>query len=72
MGSTMTVGGIHYAPQEHLSLGAHPVIGFGQAEAVAPAATTSPWAVAIVTSIVSAAAGWALDEAAHHARKRRR
>jgi hypothetical protein len=56
---------IHYA--------GHPVVGFGQAEAiVAPAATTSPWAVAIVTSIVSAAAGWALDEAAHHARKRRR
>ena len=36
-----------------------PAVGFGQAEAVvAPVAAHSPWAVALATSVVGAAAGW--------------
>jgi membrane protein YqaA with SNARE-associated domain len=51
-----------------------PVVGFGQGELVAPAvaAPTSPWTVALVTSVVGAATGWVIEEIATHVRERRR
>ena len=51
-----------------------PVVGFGQAEAVmVPAAVhASPWAVALVTSVVGAATGWVIEEVARHVRERQR
>jgi hypothetical protein len=50
-----------------------PGVGFGQAEVlVAPATVTSPWAVALVTSVVGAATGWVIEEVATHVRRRRR
>lgn len=55
--------------------GGHPVVGFGQDEPVAPSAqkaSTSPWPMLLVSSVVSAAAGWAIDEAAHRIRGKRR
>ena len=54
--------------------GGVPVIGFGQAEAVmVPAAVhASPWAVALVTSVVGAATGWVIEEVARHVRERQR
>lgn len=54
--------------------GGVPVVGFGQAEAVmVPVAVhTSPWAVALVTSVVGAATGWMIEEIATHVRGRRR
>jgi hypothetical protein len=56
-----------------VTLGNVPVIGFGQAEVMMPLATpTSPWAVALVTSVVSAAAGWTIEELARNVRGRRR
>jgi len=59
---------------EQVFLGDGPVVGFGNPALAVPAAT--PWAEIIVTSVVSAAAGWALDEAATRfsskKRKRRR
>jgi len=51
----------------------HPVVGFGQVEALAvPATTTSPWTVALVTSVVSAVAGWAVEEVARKASGKKR
>jgi hypothetical protein len=50
-----------------------PVVGFGDAEFVAPAATEpSPWALALVTSVIGTAAGWALEEVRDRIRGRRR
>jgi hypothetical protein len=52
-------------PINQLSLGGHPVIGFGSAALVAPAvAAVSPWPMVLASSVVSAAAGWAIDEVA--------
>lgn len=48
-----------------------PVFGFGQGALVAPAAaaaTHSPWAVALATSVVGAATGWVIEEFARHVR----
>jgi hypothetical protein len=56
---------------EQLSLGGTPV-GFGQAALVAPVVVTSPWKVALVTSVVSATAGWVIEEIASKFRKKRR
>ncbi len=52
----------------------HPVIGFGQAELVAPAATTAPslWTTAILTSVVGGATSWVVEEIAKKVRKKRR
>lgn len=54
--------------------GGVPVVGFGQTEAVlVPAATaTSPWTVALATSVVGAATGWMIEEIATRVRGRRR
>lgn len=52
----------------------HPVVGFGEEEATPPIApsTTSPWTIPLATSVVSAAAGWAIQEIARVARGGRR
>ena len=54
--------------------GGVPVVGFGQAEAVVvPVAVhTSPWAVALATSVIGAATGWVIEEIATHIRGKRR
>lgn len=48
--------------------------GFGQAAPVAAPAVqaTSPWAVALTTSVLGAATGWLIEEVARRARRRRR
>ena len=50
-----------------------PVVGFGQAEVVVPAAATGPsaWTVAIVTSVVGGATSWVVEEIAKKVRKKR-
>jgi hypothetical protein len=52
----------------------NPVVGFGVGETVsAPTVRApSPWAVAITTSVVGAAVGWAIEEVARNIRGRRR
>lgn len=51
----------------------HPVVGFGEDALVAPAAPpTSPWTIPLATSVVSAAAGWAIQEIARAASGKRR
>lgn len=69
---------------EQLFLNGAPIVGFGgapvgfglgQVEAVAPAVATtaaSPWTLALTTSMVSAATGWAIQEIAQAVRRRRR
>lgn len=51
-----------------------PVIGFGQAEIVAPAVTTGPslWTTAILTSVVGGATSWVVEEIAKKVRGKRR
>jgi hypothetical protein len=60
------------APAETISLGGTPTSGFGQTEAlVAPImAAPSPWAVALTTSVMGAAAGWMIEEIARTVRSR--
>jgi hypothetical protein len=52
------------------------VVGFGQEEILAPmvmtATTPSPWTVALVTTVLSAATGWAIEEVARGVRGRRK
>lgn len=58
---------------EQLSLGGHPIVGFGQEQFVTPVVIgtgTSPWAVALTTSVVGAATGWAIEEIAKRVRGR--
>jgi len=56
-----------------MRLNGTPVVGFGQAELVAPvAAATSPWPEVFVTSVVSAAAGWVIEEVARNVRGKKR
>jgi len=57
---------------ENVALGDQTVVGFGNPALVVPAA--APWGEIIVTSVVSAAAGWALEEVAerYKSKKRRR
>ena len=51
--------------------GGVPLVGFGQAEIVLPtAAATSPWTVALATSVVGAATGWVIEEIARNFRGR--
>lgn len=54
--------------------GGHSVIGFGEKTAIEPPATKppSPWPMVVATSVVSAAAGWAIDELARKVRGKRR
>lgn len=53
--------------------GAHPAVGFGQVEAVAPVVqATSPWGLAVATSVIGAATGWCIEELAKKIRKRKR
>jgi membrane protein YqaA with SNARE-associated domain len=49
-----------------------PVVGFGQAAVAAPVAATSPWKVAVVTSVIGAATGWVIEEVAKHTIRRKR
>ncbi len=59
---------------ETVSLGDQPAVGFGNPALIVPAAAATPWSEIIVTSIVSAAAGWGLEEIAtrYRSKKRRR
>jgi len=58
---------------ESITLDGAPV-GFGQAALIAPvaAAGASPLAVAVITSVVGAVAGWTVEEIAQSVRGRRR
>lgn len=50
-----------------------PPVGFGQGEVVAPTvAGPSPWVIALTTSVVGTAAGWALEEIRDRIQGRRR
>ena len=60
-----------------ITRGGHPVVGFGQGEALvlpiaASAALTSPWTVALTTSVVGAAAGWVIEEIVQSTRRKGR
>ena len=59
---------------ELVTLDGVPAIGFGQGALIAPAAAAgaSPLAVALVTSVVGAVAGWTVEEIAQSIRGRRR
>jgi hypothetical protein len=58
---------------EQLFLGDAPSAGFGQSEVVAPATAQTPsWALALATSVMSAAAGWVIEEAARSVRGKRK
>lgn len=52
----------------------HPVVGFGQEALTPPAATTtsSEWPMMLASSVVGAAATWAIEETARAFRGRRR
>jgi hypothetical protein len=52
-----------------------PVVGFGVSEMPTPPTVVpkaSPWPMVLASSVVSAAAGWAIDEIAHRVRGKRR
>ena len=58
-----------------IARGGQPVVGFGQEELLLPAAAAvpaTPWAMALATSVVGAAAGWVIEEIATHVRGPRR
>ena len=60
---------------EQISRGGRSVAGFGQVEAAPPAAAvvgTSPWAIALTTSVLGAATGWVIEEVARSVRRKRR
>jgi len=58
--------------REHLALSGTPVIGFGQEDPTPPATSgSSPWGMVVATSVVSAAAGWVIEEVARKFRGRR-
>jgi len=54
--------------------GGHPVVGFGESSDPSPPTTktASPWPMLIASSVVSAAAGWAIEEVAHKVRKKKK
>lgn len=54
--------------------GSHPVVGFGEEAVPSPPTTkaSSQWPMVLASSVVSAAAGWAIDEVAHRFRKSKR
>lgn len=47
-----------------IARGGRPVAGFGVGELITPPAA-SPWPMVVATSVVSAIAGWAVDEIAN-------
>jgi hypothetical protein len=53
-----------------------PVVGFGQGEMPVPPTVvvrgSSPWAVALTTSLVGATAGWVIEEIAQRVRRKQR
>jgi hypothetical protein len=57
-----------------MNYGGNPVVGFGETEVVAPStkASSSPWPMVLASSVVSAAAGWVIDDVAHRVRGKRR
>lgn len=57
-----------------ISYNGHPVIGFGASEEPTPPTSKppSPWPMLLASSVVSAAAGWAIDEVVRKIRKRKR
>lgn len=58
--------------REQLALGDAPVVGFGQEDLTPPAtSSSSPWGMVVATSVVSAAAGWVIEEVARKFRGRR-
>jgi hypothetical protein len=57
---------------ETLTVRGAPVVGFGEEAPAPPARSTSPWTIALATSVVSAAAGWTIEEVAKKFRKKRR
>jgi len=46
------------------------VLGIGDDVTVPPHPHSSPWAVALATSIMGAATGWVIEEVARHVRER--
>jgi hypothetical protein len=65
---------------EQIFLNGVPVIGFGELPRAAPigvgsapaVVATLPWGEIVASSVVSAAAGWALEEVVRSVRKKRR
>jgi len=58
---------------ERLFLGGAPTVGFGQIEAMAPAIPpSSPFTIALATSVMGAAAGWVIEEVALAVRGKRK
>jgi hypothetical protein len=55
-----------------MKLNGVPVIGFGEAVAAPSIHGSSPWPMVLATSVVSAAAGWAIEEVARVVRGKRR
>ncbi len=53
-----------------------PVVGFALGEAPPPPTsalkTSSPWPMVLATSVVNAAAGWAIEEVARNVRRKKR
>jgi len=56
-----------------ISFNGVPVVGFGTNEASPPTSTSkaSPWTIALATSVVSAATGWAIEEVARRTIRRK-
>lgn len=59
---------------EQVGLGGAPVIGLDNAVAVPTTAVagSSPWALALATSVFGAATGWVIEEVARKVRRKRR
>lgn len=49
-----------------------PVIGFGDAVTAPSTPKSSPWPMVLATSVVSAVAGWTIEEVARAVRGKRR
>ena len=54
-----------------IARGGRPVVGFGGEEPVIPK-PVSPWPMVLATSVVSAVAGWAIEEVANRTIRRKR
>ena len=58
---------------EQIALGGRPIVGFGeQPNAPKNPPSSSPWPIAIATSVVGAATGWVIEELASNVRKKKR
>lgn len=57
-----------------MNYGGRPTVGFGETEVVSPTKTSSssPWPMVLASSVVSAAASWAIEEVVHKVRRTRR